>query len=257
MEQKMTQENKEPDYGNWVSKKLLYGSGTLSTVFLGLSFLFPILIVPALFFILAFVYFVYARLKFSPAGGNLQEKVRNLVLDYLEWDGCGRALDIGCGNGPLTIELAKKYPQSKVTGIDYWGAGWDYSRDLCEKNAELKGVSDQVSFQKASASRLPFHDETFDAAVSNFVFHEVADAKDKRDLVREALRVVRKGGGFAFQDLFLAEQFYGKTDDLLAQIKNWGVERVELVRTDNLDFIPGSLKLPFMLGKIAILYGRK
>jgi hypothetical protein len=35
------------------------------------------------------------------------------------------------------------------------------------------------------------------------------------------------------------------------------VEHVELVRTDNLDFIPRSLKLPFMLGKIAILHGRK
>lgn len=40
-----------------------------------------------------------------------------------------------------------------------------------------------------------------DAAVSNFVFHEVRTQPDKRQVVREALRVVKKGGSFAFQDM--------------------------------------------------------
>lgn len=251
------QTNKKPEYGNWVSKRLLYVTGTLGLVFLGFSFLLPILIILALFFILAFVYFVYARLKFSPTGGNLQENIRNLVSAYLEWDGHGQALDIGCGNGPLAIELAKKYTESKVTGIDYWGGAWDYSQNICEKNAELEGVSKKVTFQKASASRLPFNDESFDAVVSNFVFHEVVDTKDKRDIIKEALRVVKKGGVFSFQDLFLVKKIYGEMDDLLEEIKSWGVESVEFVRTNNLDFIPWALKLPFMVGEIGIIYGKK
>jgi SAM-dependent methyltransferase len=251
------QTNQEPAYGNWVSKRLLYGSGVLGLIFLGFSFLFPILIILAAFFILAFFYFVYARFKFSPAGGNLQERIRDLVLDYLEWDGHGEALDIGCGNGPLVIDIAKKYPQSKAVGIDYWGGVWDYSKNRCEENARLGGVSDRTSFQKASASSLPFNDGHFDAVVSNFVFHEVSDMKDKRDLIKEALRVVKKGGVFSFQDLFLVERIYGETDDLLEVIKSWGVERVAFVPTNDLDFIPGALKLPFMVGAIGIIYGRK
>jgi ubiquinone/menaquinone biosynthesis C-methylase UbiE len=43
-----------------------------------------------------------------------------------------------------------------------------------------------VNFQKASASALRFEDESFDAAVSNLVFHKVGDAKDKRDVIKEA-----------------------------------------------------------------------
>jgi trans-aconitate methyltransferase len=68
-----------------------------------------------------FVYFAYARYKFSPAGGNLQAGIQGLVLDALEWDGKGKTVDIGCGNGGLTIRLAQKYPSAEVTGIDYWG----------------------------------------------------------------------------------------------------------------------------------------
>ena len=53
-----------------------------------------------------------------------------------------------------------------------------------------------MTFQKASASKLPFADESFDVVVSNLTFHEVKDVKDKREVVREALRVVKKGGIF-------------------------------------------------------------
>ena len=52
---------------------------------------------------------------------------------------------------------------------------------------------------KADAAKLPFLDDTFDAAVSNFVFHEVRSQRDKQALIREALRVVKPGGAFAFR----------------------------------------------------------
>lgn len=249
-------ENK-PEYGNWVSKKLLYGTIVLGLVFIGLSIWHLTFIVLAIFFLLAFVYFIYARHKFSPEGGNLQNRIRDLVLDYLEWDGQGKALDIGCGNGPLVIKMAKKHIGAKVTGIDYWGSGWDYSQKECEKNARIEGVSEKVIFEPASASSLPYGDEHFDAVVSNFVFHEVADTKDKKELVREALRVVKKGGVFSFQDLFLVKKIYGETDDFLEEIRSWGVKNVELVKTNELDFIPTALKLPFMVGEIGIIHGKK
>ena len=254
----MSKENKnKPEYGNWVTKKLVYGTSLLGVVFIELSFWHLILIIPALFFLLAFGYFVYARHKFSPEGDNLQERIRDLVLDYLEWDGQGEALDIGCGNGPLVIKMAKKYSGAKVTGIDNWGGLWDYSQNECEKNASLEGVSEQVVFERASASCLPFDDEKFDAVVSNFVFHEVVDTDDKKELIREALRVVKKGGVFSFQDLFLVKKFYGEIEELLKTIQGWGVENVESVKTNDLDFIPGALKLPFMVGEICIIYGKK
>ena len=110
----------------------------------------------------------------------------------------------------LNNKACKQVYQAQVTGIDYWGERWEYSKNTCEANAKAEGVDDRVVFQKASALKLPFEDEYFDAAVSNLCFHEVSDAKDKREVIREALRVVKKGGKFAFQDLFLLKQIYGE-----------------------------------------------
>jgi len=246
-----------PDYGNWVSLRLIFVFGVLAAVFLVLIYFFLVSLVGFTVFFVVFCYFVYARFLFSARGGDVQAKIQQLVLDRLDWDGNGKAVDIGCGNGPLAIRLAKLLQEAQVIGVDYWGRSWDYSKDVCEKNAEVEGVSDRVNFKKASASALPFDDGFFDAAVSNLCFHEVSDTADKRAVIKEALRVVRKGGRFAFQDLFLEKRIYGEVDDLLKAIKSWDVESVEFVDTSRSGFIPASLRLPFMVGTISILYGKR
>ena len=248
---------KKANYGNWVSKWLLYMPAATALFFLGLSVVSYLFIIVAAFFLMIFAYFAYAYFKFSPASGDLQTKIRNMVLGHLKWHGEGKALDIGCGNAALVIKLAKKYPQAMVTGIDYWGGKWGYSKEACEKNAKIEGVASQTAFKKASASSLPFEGNYFDAVVSNFVFHEVKDSRDKREVIREALRVVKKGGVFAFQDLFLVKGIYGEVDDLLATIRSWGIRDVKFADTSGAGFIPALLKLPFMVGAIGIIYGKK
>jgi SAM-dependent methyltransferase len=248
----------KPQYGSWVSTRLVFVPGVLALVFGGLSYLFPALAVVALFFLLCALYFAYARYLFSPRGANIQAKIQDLVLDHLVgWDGLGNVLDIGCGDGRLTIQIAKRYQQAKGTGIDYWGATWEYSKGVCERNAAMEGVAERLTFQRASAASLPFDDGAFDLVISNLVFHEVRDVRDKKKLIKEALRVARKGGQFVFQDLILWKAVYGELDDLLETIRSWGIETVEFVDTSASEFIPRTLKLPFMVGTLGILYGRK
>jgi len=247
----------KPEYSNWVPKRMIYMSVFASFVFSGLALMFWVLAVPAGLFLLVAAYFLYARHQFSLQGGNVQDRVWALVLSNLDWNGAGKALDIGCGNGALSIKLAKKYPKAQVTGIDYWGKRWEYSKNMCVRNAELEGVNEQVTFKKASAVALPFDEEYFDAVVSNFVFHEVSDAKDKREVIREGLRVVKKGGKFSFQDEFLIKQLFGDINDLVETIRSWGISKVEFVQTHDADFIPRALKLPFMLGSMGIIRGEK
>jgi len=247
----------KPDYGNWVPKRLIYISFVIGLLFLVSTLWFLFLVIPATLFFFVAAFFAYARYKFSSAGGNVQNSVWELVLSHLDWSGEGKALDIGCGNGVLAIRLAQKYPEAHVIGIDCWGKLWENSKDVCERNAMIEGVSERVAFQKASASSLPFDDEYFDAAVSNFVFHVVGDVKDKREVIREALRVVKKGGRFAFQDEFLVKKIFGNPDDLIDAIRSWGISKVEFVKTRDAEFIPRALKLPLFLGTIAIIAGEK
>ncbi len=253
----MSEQISEIEYGNWVSKTFIYFSAILALIFLGLSFLSLFFAIGTVFFLVITAYFVYAYLQFSPKGSDLQAKIRGLVINQLVWDGDGTLLDIGCGNGAITIEAAKKYPKARIVGIDYWGGQRSYSKESCEKNARVSGVLERTSFQKASAAKLPFPENSFDAVVSNLVFHEVQDVRDKKEVIKEALRVLKKGGLFVFQDLFMWKRIYGAPEELIASIKSWGIQEVTLVNTSQLSFIPGAMKLPFMVGQIGIMYGRK
>jgi hypothetical protein len=59
----------------------------------------------------------------------------------------------------------------------------------------------------------------------------------------------------AFQELFGMKGTNGEIDDLLATLRGWGVARVEFADTSASEFIPGALRLPFMVGTIGMLYG--
>jgi ubiquinone/menaquinone biosynthesis C-methylase UbiE len=232
-----------PDYGNWVSWKLL---ATLTSIALALffaSFFFLYLVIGAAVAFAALLLFGYERYLFSPRGGNAQAKLWDLLVEHLDWDGNGRVIDIGCGSGPVAIRVAKKFPKAEVVGLDYWGKVWEYSKAKCERNARIENVDGRITFQKGDAAKLPFEDGFFEAAVSNMALHEVGSVKDKRDVLKEALRVVKKGGKFAFQDLFTMKRYYHcETDELLAMIRSWGVEKVTLEKTMEARIIPRPLR---------------
>jgi ubiquinone/menaquinone biosynthesis C-methylase UbiE len=144
--------------------------------------------------------------------------------------------------------VAKKYPNAQVVGIDVWGQMWEYSKAKCEQNATAEKVDERVSFQEADAAKLPFEDGFFDAAASNLAFHVVRGVKDKRDVLKEALRVLRNGGRFAFQDGFTTERCYQwEADELISTIRSWGTERVEFEKTMKFKLVPG----------ISIIWGAK
>jgi len=245
------------DYGNWVPWKFVYIPAILAVVFMGFSLWWRPLLLGAFLCILASGYFTYARRQFSPEGGNLQARLRDLVFDHIAWNGDGTLLDIGCGNGALAIEAARRYPHAQVTGIDFWGGKWEYSMERCQSNALNASVAERTLFQKASAAQLPFPDETFGVVVSNMVFHEVAELRDKRTVIREALRVLKKGGVFSFQDLFMWKTIYGEPQDLIAAVRSWGIDDVNLIDTSRQSFVPLPMRLPFMVGNTGLLYGRK
>src|SRR5262249_25441799 len=147
------------------------GVGALIFIPLGAFYRLVVTILFAVLLI-SFLFPLYAYVAFSQHGGRFQEKVYNLIIQSLG-KATGKILDIGTGNGVLAIQLAQQNDQAEVVGIDYWGEDWEYSKNVCEKNAELGGVEQRVRFQKGDAAQLEFASDTFDGAVSNLTFHEV------------------------------------------------------------------------------------
>jgi SAM-dependent methyltransferase len=256
----------KPDYGNWVHRGAFYLLIMGAALTLGAS------MIPALPFIIKlmlrtasvghfafFLYLLYVYYIFSESGGNLQQKTYDYVAGRLPWDGRGVCLDIGAGNAPLAIKVAKRFPGADVVASDFWNmTKFDYKPDIAARNAAIEGVAGRVSFKHASAAELPFRDGEFDAVVSNYVFHEVRAFKhgEKHRSFIEALRVLKKGGAFSIHDVFTNSWFYGDFEKLKKTLR----EHVsDLHWEDSRDKIgiPFLLRNRIVQGKIGLFYGKK
>lgn len=251
------------DYGNWIRKKNLLILG-LCTLAAGALFFIPLgpiyrIIVAVLFVVLlvSFLFPLYSYVMFSQNGGKFQEKIHNLLIRSLGAEVRGKILDIGCGNGVLAVRLAQHFGGVEVTGVDYWGEEWEYSKGVCEKNARTGHVEERVHFQKGDAAGLEFAGDTYDGATSNLTFHEVKSVADKRKVVREALRVVKPGGAFAVIDNFYETKHYGKASEFDDFLGGLHLSQVECKPLKDSMTVPAILRHPRILGKAGILYGRK
>jgi malonyl-CoA O-methyltransferase len=99
-------------------------------------------------------------------------------------------LDIGCGTGSLTRLLKDLYPGSKVTGCDL-------AAPMLHKARELSG-SNGAGLFAADCEGLALREGTFDLAASSLTFQW---SPDTRLAFKEALRVLKPGGLFAFSTL--------------------------------------------------------
>lgn len=106
--------------------------------------------------------------------------------------GSPRVLDIATGTGRFLEQLHLAVPDARLCGLDLSPHYLEFARTSL---AHLK----DLSLVAENAEAMPFADQTFDAVSSVFLFHELpSDAR--RNVVREALRVVRPGGLFAVLD---------------------------------------------------------
>jgi SAM-dependent methyltransferase len=251
------------DYGNWIRKKNLVilglcALGTGLLIFIPLGSLYR-LIVSILFVIIlvSFMFPLYAYVLFSQNGGRLQDKFYNLIIQSLGRDVKGRILDIGSGNGVFAVKLAQQHGEVEVVGIDYWGKDWEYSKSVCEQNAQAAKVENRVHFQKGDAAKLDFVSESFNSATSNLTFHEVKSVVDKKSVIQEALRVIKRGGTFAFIDYFYDTKYYG--DELAFErfLQGLNLAHFEYRRLRDLIAIPTLLNHPKILGRVGMLYGKK
>ncbi len=101
-------------------------------------------------------------------------------------------LDVGCGPGNLTTDLASRVSPGRTIGIDAAAAIIDAAR----ASAGELGVTG-VEFEVADVYDLPFDDDTFDVVHAHQVLQHLADPVAA---LREMGRVCRTGGVVAARD---------------------------------------------------------
>lgn len=261
----------KPNYKNWMPKGMIWSAAAGCAVCLALALLFGLTtltsdtwktVLTILFAVgaaVCVVATVWMTLLYRAFSYDGRRQMSRQIIDgvaakvVLPEGGCG--LDVGCGSGALTIAVAMRNPQARMTGIDRWGAEYSsFSKNLCEENARAEGVTN-TSFAKGNALKLDFADETFDAVCSNYVYHNIP-SRDRQEILMETLRVLKKGGTFAIHDIF-SRQKYGDMQMFVQRLKNMGYERVELIDTTKGLFMSHWEASWMALKGSAILVGKK
>ncbi|MDO4281587.1 MAG: class I SAM-dependent methyltransferase [Peptococcaceae bacterium] len=253
------------DYRSWMSNPVFFmiGGGAVVSVLLAILSLAVLHIVPLAVVFLVITagllamlcWMTWIRKQYAFDGGGMMEAVHRSVLAHLDFDGQGRLLDVGCGSGALSIRAALTWPEAQIVGIDYWGAVYNYSQRLCERNAVSEGVGERCIFQSGDANKLHFSDESFDAVVSNYVYHNIVGA-DKQALLMESLRVLKKGGVFALNDA-MKPKMYGDMAAFAQGLRDMGYVEVQLVDTGKEVFGSHLRASLMMLGHSQMIVGRK
>lgn len=120
-------------------------------------------------------------------------------------------LDLGSGGG-IDVLIASKYvgETGRVIGLDMT----DEMLELAHANQKKSGVQN-VGFVKGYIEDIPLETETVDVVTSNCVINL---SEDKEQALREAYRVLKKGGRFAIADIV---QLKPVSDDIMQNVQMW------------------------------------
>ncbi len=136
---------------------------------------------------------------------GLEGRYRRRAIELLQLGGHERVLDIGCGTGILTRQLAMVLDGSRcdqAVGIDAAAKMIAVARRKATDLANLR-------FETALAEKLPYADDSFDAVVSTFFYHHI-DRDLKALSLAELRRVLKPGGRAVIVDVDTPSSLFGK-----------------------------------------------
>ncbi|MEX0305254.1 MAG: methyltransferase domain-containing protein [Leisingera sp.] len=124
-------------------------------------------------------------------GADVSQR-RRATFDALAPEPGEHILDIGCGNGLLTLEL------SRAVGADGHVAGLDASPQMLAAAHQRINGRANVTLVEGDAARLPFDEASFDKAAALQVFEYLTD---RRPALRALHKVLKPGGLLAAGDI--------------------------------------------------------
>jgi trans-aconitate 2-methyltransferase len=137
------------------------------------------------------------------ANSVVQQSWARELIAKLNLHGDENILDVGCGDGKVTAEIARAVPRGSVTGIDASPQMIKFAKKTfpAKKNPNLK-------FQVMDARKIKFT-QSFDVIFSNAALHWV---DDHEKILRGAAAVLKSGGRLVVscggkgnaQDVFVA-----------------------------------------------------
>ena len=125
------------------------------------------------------------------------KSARAEAIDVLDFKTTDKILDLGCGTGVMTLQIAKhlKGP-GEIIGID---AARNMIK-VANRNLKKSSLEETCSFMAALAEDLPFEDESFDYCFSSMFYHHLP-LELKKISLKESYRILKPGGVFVVIDI--------------------------------------------------------
>ena len=115
-----------------------------------------------------------------------------------------RVVDLGCGVGGTTVDLARRFVQWELWGVDQTPA----SIAFATQRAHDAGLDARVRFVEADFTHTGLN-QAFDGA---YAIESACHAFDRASLTREMHRLLRPGGTVVVADFFRTSRPLGETD---------------------------------------------
>ena len=131
--------------------------------------------------------FDWNALKYAP-NSDLQAEVGQMLIDTIQVQPHERILDIGCGVGNLTAELASRCNKGFVLGIDASLSMIDQARIQAASIANIE-------FRMLDAEHIQFQQE-FDLVFSNSVLHWISKSEQ---ILLAICKALKPGGRIGLQ----------------------------------------------------------
>uniref|UniRef100_A0A7C2NN13 Methyltransferase domain-containing protein n=1 Tax=Archaeoglobus fulgidus TaxID=2234 RepID=A0A7C2NN13_ARCFL len=109
------------------------------------------------------------------------EEMRRTVVDMANIDGNSLVLEVGCGTGFTTEEIARRVPEENVVAVDL----------TPEQIVKARAKLGKVNYILGDAENLPFEDDSFDAAISA---GSIEYWPNPQKGIEEMTRVTKSGG---------------------------------------------------------------
>ncbi|MCK0150368.1 methyltransferase domain-containing protein [Marivita sp. S6314] len=158
-------------------------------------------------------------LEIAYQGGDVTRR-RRKAFDALHLTEGDTVIDIGCGNGLLTEEIARAIgPTGRVIGVDP-------SEDMRAPASARCTAFPTVEIEKGFADALPLEDGKADKAVAVQVLEYLSDIPSA---IREAHRVLRTGGRFVAVDTGCKTlDWFSEDEDRMCRVqKAWDHHYIE------------------------------
>lgn len=112
---------------------------------------------------------------------------RKFAVKQMNMNDQSKVLDVACGTCVFTVEALRQHPGAYVEALDFNAEMLAQG----QRRVDRQGLSGHVHCLQGDAMKLPYEDNSFDAAMSGFAMRNVPDVKQ---VLKEMQRVVKPGG---------------------------------------------------------------